>query len=276
MRRPGAWAIASISAIALITVPAVSQQRVVSVAPIDTELDCRLYESWWGWWLVLECRNNFLAIRARIEAALSESGQVMVAGEGRNGRTPAFEMRGVITELGTSEQSFATENSAASVRRAVGRMDVGLVERSSNRIIVARTVTASVVMGSASATDQDSGGSAMSPRAVYDEIQRKLALGAARMVAFHERPLAVTGVDGRDITLNYGGSLIPMGTLVMVQPRSGRPIRYRVVTSLTSGAIAEVDGDAGRVAPGDTVEFIDEDDSQTNGRRFRRQDLPAF
>lgn len=265
------------TALMALPTPAIPQsQRVVTVAPITTEIDCRLYESWWGWWLVLECRNNFLAIRSRLEAALAESGQVTVAGEGRNGRLPAFEIRGVVTELGTSAQSFATSDSASTVQRAVGRMDVGLLERSSNRIVVAKTVTASVVMNSASATDIDRGGSAMSPRAVYDEIQRKLALGAARMVAFHERPLAVTSIDGRDIVLNYGGSLVPIGTLVMVQPPSGRPVRYRVVTSGSTGAIAELDGDPGRIAIGSTVDFIDEDDPQSNGRRFRRQELPGF
>lgn len=265
----------AISALALGTSGANSQNlEAIRIAPIHTPIECRLFESWWGWWMVIECRTNFTAIATRISAAIAETGTVTVAS--RDARPSGLEIRGMVTELGVTNSGFSTRDSTQSVSSAVGRLDVALVDTRSDRVLVARTVAATTEISAIAATDRGADANSMGSRAAYDLIQRKLALGAARMVAFYRRPLQVRAVDGGDITLNHGGAMMPLGSLVMVQPASGRPVRYRIISSGGTGAVAELDGSPGNVAAGQPAEFIEETDDQNNGRRLRRTELPEF
>ena len=262
-----AMAVASVS----VAAPSPARAQSFTVAPIETQLDCRTYFVWWGWWMIVECRNNFLAIRSRIESALSESMGGSVSANDRG----SYEVRGHIAELGVEQTGFSAADSVQNVRRAVGRMDISVIDRRSGRIVVARTVTAQAEIGSYAATQSGGDSNGMSGRAAYDPIQRKLALAAARAVAFHFRPLQVTGVENGDIRLNHGGSIMPMGALVLVQG-SGRPGRYRIIASGAGSALAEADGDVATVSAGQAAEYVEETDPQNQGRRNRRTRLPEF
>ncbi|MBV9883658.1 MAG: hypothetical protein JO276_11670 [Sphingomonadaceae bacterium] len=249
------------------------QAQTVNVGAIVSERACSIYEDFWGMWLVVECRNNFAALRARLQSALAETGRVRPAsGEGRGGR---YQLTGQVTELGVASASAADADYASESNRAVGHLDVQLRDGANGRVVFGATIIRSVDLSSAQAAGGMITASAQSPHAIYDAMQRELALGAARAIAFHFDPLRVTSVDGREVQLNYGTPLLTLGTIVLVPDAGGRPIRYQVTGALPQSAVAEVMGDLGQIAPGTIASVVDRDDPAANGRRFRRVDLPG-
>jgi hypothetical protein len=227
-------ALAAIAAHWVLSAPAAANPTV-AVTEIVAEPECRILESCWGWWMMIECRNNFAPMRMRLESALHESRRFTAAGRG-GGELVAT---GRVTELGLQHSTATGRDYQLSSSRAVATLDLVIQERGSNRTIYAGTVRASVDAGTDIAADGQSFTGEANSRAVYAELQRELALAASRSAAFAVDPLRVVAVDGRAIRLNYGAPLIAVDDAVQVAGDDGVPVHYRVTAVLPETAVAQ-------------------------------------
>lgn len=251
-------------------VPAFAQSgQPIRVAEIRSERDCRLYETYWGGWLILECRNNFAALRDRLQSALAESGRF------RPGAGAGYVVTGAITELGVTSTGSTGRDYGVSSTRATASLDLRVRDSASGRIVYAGTVTKSVEVGMSVATDTGRTDSASSPRAVYAALQREVSLAAARAIAFQVDPLRVTAVSGRQIRLNYGAPLLDIDATIQVADAAGFPVRFRVTNVMPDGVIADLSGSPRQVMPGATAMFIEDSGPGAGMNRFARVELPG-
>lgn len=242
----------------------------VSVDPFRSEKVCTLYESWWGMWLVLECRNNFAAMRDRVRSALAESGRVgIVMGGGR------YSVRGTVTEVGVTSSAGGGATYGVGQNKAFASLDIRLVDSRNGRLVWGGTLTKSVEAGSRINAGAAGFTSASGPQAIYTNLQRELALAAARGVAFHIDPLRVTGVEGDSIQLNYGGPLLALGDQLDVPGAGGgRPVRYRVTSASGGSAWAKAETSGLQPPTGAVATYVDADSAAANVRRMERVELP--
>jgi hypothetical protein len=244
-------------------------QTPISVGTIRAERDCRLFESDWGAWLILECRNNFAALRQRLQSALVESGRFTL-GAGRG----SYVVSGTITELGISAASSAGADYHLAMHRATASFDLRVAD-AAGRTILAATLAPSVEVGSSLTLAGGGATTASSAQAVYDALQRAVALAAARAVAFRIEPLQVAAVSGRRIRLNYGAPLLEPDTVIQVTDANGFPARFRVTETMQGGAVAESTGAAANVAPGAAAILLEGGGPGAGVNRFERVELPG-
>lgn len=247
----------------------VTAQPTVRVGEIVAESECQAFVGCWGLWILVECRNNFAPMQARLQSALHESGRFSAAGAGRGD----YVATGRVTEMGLVSSTASGRDYQLSGSRAVATLDLLVQERSSNRTIYAGTVSASVDAGSGISTDGSSFTEERNARAVYAELQRELALSASRAAAFAVEPLRVTAVSGRQVRLNYGAPLLTLDASVQVADVSGFPVQYRVTGVMPDGAVAEAAVPVS-VAPGALASVIDARDAPGGMNRFPRVELP--
>ena len=116
-------------AAAVAAAPAQSQTLgSVSVGPFKSQKVCSLYADYWGDWLVVECHNNFEALRDRVRSALAESGRLGVTmAPGR------YSVTGTVTEVGVQSTSGGGATYAVGGNRAFAGLDVKLVDTRTGR-----------------------------------------------------------------------------------------------------------------------------------------------
>ena len=255
---------------ALAAAPAQSQTLgSVSVGPFKSQKVCSLYADYWGDWLVMECHNNFAALRDRVRSALAEPGRFGVTmASGR------YSVTGTVTEVGVQSTSGGGATYAVGGSRAFAGLDVKLVDTRTGRLVWGGTVTRSVDAGSYINAGGGGAASSAGPQAIYTSLQRELALAAARGIAFHIDPLRVVAVDGGSVRINYGGPLLELGDELNVVGGDGRPIRYRVTSASGDGAWAKAETTGLQPAPGSPVTFIEKDSAAANARHIERVELP--
>ena len=245
-------------------------QPTISVGAITSQRDCRLYETFWGGWLILECRNNFAALRARLQSALAESGRFRLAtGGGR------YVLTGAITELGVQSGSAGGRDYQVNTSRAVASFDYRLRDTTTGALVRAGTITESVDAAFSMSATGYAGGDAASPRAIYASLQRAVAIATARDAAQQVDPLRVTAVSGRQIRVNYGAPLLSVDDSIQVTNAMGFPVRYRVTQVMPDGAIADAAGDAGGVAVGASASLAAGGGPASGMNRYARVDLPT-
>jgi hypothetical protein len=228
----------------------------------------------WRSWVVKDCQTNFQTLRSAVEGALASTGRLTT---GRGGYTLDITISD-IGETGPAQNapvndpngywtSWGTANATVSfvLKDAAGRnIDGGVVTKT---IEMSRTIdTADFTMrvGEPGAS-------------VYDLMQREVAQLLARKVAFGIDPLRVTAVEDDMIELNYGGALLPQGSIIDVRKSQGLGvIRYRVISATDRNATAQVDGDndTSAIDIGNLGTFIEEDSDAASARRFKRKRLP--
>jgi hypothetical protein len=263
------FALAASLAFAAAASPAAAQPTV-RVGPVRAENDCRVYVSCWGWWMLVICQNNFVPMRARLRSALAESGRLSAA----DGARFDYELTGRITELGLVSNRMSGRDFEVNSTRAVATLDVALRHVASGRVVYAGTVTSAVDAGMDISTDGSSFSNEASARAVYNALQREIALAAARGVAFSLDPLRVTEVQGpRRVRLNYGSPLLELDTNVQVADASGTPVPYRVTAVMPGFAVAEAQIDT-RVAAGAPASVVEQGAGGGQMNRFPRVELP--
>lgn len=245
-------------------------QPTVRIGQVLAENDCRLYVSCWGWWMLVICQNNFEPMRDRLRSALAESGRLSASlGGGAD-----YELTARITELGLVGNNMSGRDFEVNSTRAVATLDVTLRHRSSGRVEYAGTVTAGADAGMNISTDGASFADEASARAVYNELQREIALAAARAIAFRLDPLRVTQVQGpRQVRLNYGSPLLDLDSNIQVADASGVPVQYRVTGVMPGFAVAEAQVDT-RIAVGAAANFVEPATRGGQMNRFPRVDLP--
>jgi hypothetical protein len=228
----------------------------------------------WRSWVVKDCQSNFQTLRAAVEGALASSGRLTT---GRGGYTlditisdigetgparnvPVDDPNGYWTSWGTAKATVSFVLKDAAGRNVDGGVVTKTIEMS--RTIDTQDFTMRVSEPGAS---------------VYDLMQREVAQMLARKVAFGIEPLRVTAAEDDQIELNYGGALLPVGSIIDVRRTQGLGmIRYRVVSASDRTATAEVDGDndTSSIDVGNLATFIEDDSDAASARRFKRKRLP--
>lgn len=250
-------------------------EPAIKVGEIQTDSSCALYESYWGAWLVAECRDNFPDLKARLQSAIVESGKLALSTSsgGRDYPAPNFVVSGRVGGLGMTRSKNSARDYCVGLTTVRAEFDLR-VRDSGGRVVHAATISKEVEVGShvvAGASDCSTNAPA---RASYDALQREIALAAARSLSFHMVPLQATGVQGRRVSLNYGAPLLALGTIVQVDDAGGFPARYRVVATTGGSAIAEPMGAPAEIRIGARASVIEAEDPAANGRRYEKVELP--
>lgn len=229
---------------------------------------------WRSWW-VKDCNDEFATMRASVTAALASSQKLVVGNGGyrvdlalsnlnEGGPAPRTQPVG--------DGGYAVSKSWASVG-----LDVTVIDERSGRVLFGAPFVKKVETGYEIRGAGQVARGRSTDEAMMATMQREVALAVARLVSFSIEPLRVEDVDGYDIRLNYGAPLLSPGDTVMVQGGDRmRPLRYKVISAGAQGAIAEVDGDNSpdTVFAGALVDFVEADDPQAQGRRYRKTRLP--
>jgi len=228
----------------------------------------------WRSWVVKDCQSNFQTLRSAIEGALASSGRLTT---GRGGYT----LDVTISDIGETgparnlpvggPDDYATSWGNASAT-------VSFVLKDSAGRNVDGGVVTKVIEMSRTIDTQDFRMRVSEPGAsVYDLMQREVAQMLARKVAFGIEPLRVTAVEDDLIEVNYGGALLPVGSIIDVRKSQGiGVIRYRVISATDRDATAQVDGDndTSAIDIGNLGTFIEDDSDAASARRFKRKRLP--
>lgn len=255
---------------------AVPARPNVKVAQIESDSDCSIYESYWGYWLVVECRQQFGQLREGIQSAIAETGAMNLSST-RNGvdiPRPDLVITGRVQGLGSEQSTTSAADYCVAATRVKGSLDLRVRDASSNRVIHAATITRSVEVGSETVGGASHCSSGRASRSDYDLLQRELALTAARTIAFKIKPMRVLETNGRSVSVNYGAPMVRLGTILQVMTADGAPAKYRVTSTMGEQSFASPMGAAKLVSPGALADVIDEDDPAANGRRFERVELP--
>jgi len=162
-------------------------QSPIRVGEISSERDCRVYETFWGGWLIVECRNNFAELRTRLQSALAETGRFRLAAGGHV-------VSGTITELRVTSSSAGGRDYQLNVTRAVASFDLRLRD-AGGRTVYAATITRSVEVDSTLSAAGTTSASAASPRAIYAALQREISLAVARTVMVQIDPSRATAAE---------------------------------------------------------------------------------
>jgi hypothetical protein len=213
--------------------------------------------------------------RDRLQSTLLESGVVRLSTNsgGRDMPTPDYVVTG---RVGAPDMAVSTSTA--------GDYCVGGTRLSASFDLRVRDARGSMVFGgvvdaSAEIGSQVVGGeggcSSMTPaNAGMRRLGNALALAAARRIAFTLVPMRVAALEGGQIVLNHGGTLVPLGAIVQIAANGGAPVRYRITASTSASASAAPIGAAEPVAVGAIARLIESDDPQANARRFHKVELP--
>lgn len=250
------------------------QNREGESAAVLTPWFAGFVSKWRSWW-VKDCNDEFATLRASVTAALASSQKLIVG----NGGYRVDLSLSHLNEGGAAPPTRPVGSGGYAVSRSwasVG-LDVTVVDERTGRVLYGAPFVKKVETGYEIRGAGQVALGRSTDEAMMATMQREVALAVARLVSFSIEPVRVEDVDGYDIRLNYGAPLIGVGDTVMVQGSDRmRPLRYKVVSAGAQGAIAEVDGDNSpdQVFPGALVDFVEADDPQAQGRRYRKSRLP--
>lgn len=228
----------------------------------------------WRSWVVKDCQNNFQTLRSAVEGAMASSGRLTT---GRGGYTLDI----TISDIGeTGPAQNAPVNDPNGYQTSWGTANVTVsyaLKDAAGRNIDGGVVTKTIEMSRTIDTADFSMRVSEPGASVYDLMQREVAQMLARKVAFGIDPLRVTAVEDDLIEVNYGGALLPMGSIIDVSKSQGLgAVRFRVISATDRNATAQVDGDndVSAITVGSLGTFVEDDSDAASARRFRRKRLP--
>jgi hypothetical protein len=264
-------------AAALLTaVPSLAQAPGVTVTSMTSTVNCSVYVSFWGNWILSVCNRQFPDMRQRLASAVTEALRASESGMGLAGR--ALTMTGRISGISGSTTTSAGPNFCLSDQSVFATLD-WRIEGLPGTSHLAGTTEKSVNTGFDIATGGGVGpGSCNAGQAsmqTFDRLQTEISRAAARQIALTVTPMRVTAVDERGrIRLNYGAPVLQMGMQVSVGGQLSMPVRYRVLTSGAGFSWAEPYGARGDVRPGERATVIEMDSAEANARRTDYNPLP--
>lgn len=230
----------------------------------------------WRTWLVKDCVDNFASIRTSLEAALAATGKFTI-----RETSGAYTVEGRISEVsGGNEPAPNAPNPGDGYAYATSAMFVNMdvtLRDSKGRIVYGGLLTKHLETGFDVKSGTFRAWGSRSGEGLYTQIQHQVALAVARLVSFRLVPLRVISGEGKKIQLNYGGALMPLGTIVQATSPDGTATMRYLVTSATSDfatAIVDGGGDPSRIIVGSSAIVIEGDDPAANARRFEKVDLP--
>lgn len=278
--------------LAATSAPLAAQSRTVQVGPVTSVETCTYFQnregavaayadhwfagfaaSWRSWW-VKDCQDRFVTFRASLAAALASTGRLKI---GSGGYSVSVSLSN-LNEGRPAPDAGPVGEDGYSISRSWASVGVDLLVRDrGGSVIYGAPFVKKIETGYDIQTGNERSWGTNTGPAMMAEMQSEVALAIARVVTFKIDPLVVTGVDGTDIALNYGSPILKIGDLVSVEGANGlRGLRYKVVSTGSNSAVAEVEGDnaTGAVRPGAPVRFIESDSDEASGRRLRRVPLP--
>jgi curli biogenesis system outer membrane secretion channel CsgG len=232
--------------------------QTVAVVDIQSDRDCRMYESDWGTVVVLQCQRKFREIRDMVETALRKTNKYAIYererlytianerelaavgitnGMGFKARLTGvdFLVYGKITEFSTGSSTVSTRGYTESADDAALAIDLKIVNVRTGRVVYSGDVRETLV------TAQQYDGASVSTQSSMDGartaglLQRAVAIGIAREIATAGYPMVVADADpdGREIVINYGSPLLAKGMQVNVYSVG------RIITDPVTGAVIE-------------------------------------
>lgn len=267
-------------------------RTVIAIGPIATERECKVYGAVsgrsatvtdgyvaanvtsWTTRLYKDCMTQFAGIRTALQSALASTGKISVGAGG-------LQVSGRVSNIARASTGFVDQSSiggesAIADSAYVVSMDVTVRDRA-GRIVYGFPIRKRVETGFAANVSGSSTLSTTDGDGIYGMIQQQIAQAVARALIQRIDPIRVTGVEGRQITLNYGEPIVEFGTIVDVAvPGSASVIRYRVQSALNGAATAlqEGDGDGSRIPAGAIATVIEPESGAANRSRFEKVDLP--
>jgi hypothetical protein len=223
---------------------------------------------------IKDCQSDFGGVRQALEAALASSGAITIAKKGY--RLSARVENAVPVTQGFVDTSLTGKGYGTASEGLKVTMSLKLTD-ANGRSIFGSLVDAQIETGSASIVRGTVAASVSDGEAVYTFLQRELAMVAARKLAFHFKPLQVTGAQGKKVKLNYGGPLLEVGTLLAVTSPDGfSSSRYRVTSVAAGSAIATQLGDANvsSITAGSSALVIEKGDPAANESNLEFVPLP--
>jgi hypothetical protein len=183
-----------------------------------------------------------------------------------------------VVSLGSSQVNRAingTTYGAASSGLGV-TLSLNLADKN-GRIIFGAPILTEIETSYAGASRDTVNTSQSSGEALYTLLQQKMALTAARKIAFHLRPLLVTQGGARRIQLNYGSPLLDVGAMLSItSPDGSSSANYRVTSAGYGTAIAQQlgDADSSGIVPGSRGLMLDRGDPGATRGFLERVELP--
>ena len=228
----------------------------------------------WRTWLVKDCVDHFKSLRTSLQAALAASDTGLIVTTGAADLTASGAISDIRTITGTGFTAAGEGYGTGADKMAVS-FDITVRDRQ-GRILFGAPITKSIDLSSSTYAGNISTGSTESGEGIYAHIQQDVAMAAARAIAFHFRPLTITAINGKTVSLNYGAPYLQLGSIVQIIGNQGGVMRTTVIAAGPGTAVARVEGspNLSEIAPGAAATFIDSEDPAANGRRFEKKELP--
>lgn len=227
------------------------------------------YAREWGSEIQRECTQNFPNIRSTLASSLASVGGMPISAQG-------LTLTGRVTQIGYQSNSLETQSTAVSNDEMIMGVEFQLRDNRGD-IVFGGSILKRVLLASTSNNSENGFVSDGSGTAGFIRAQNEIGFAVARAVLFRFRPLQVVEVDEKELSLNYGAPIVPIGSSIIVQgSRSLRGNRLTVVSAMQGTSIAESDARIrlDDVAPGAIVTFVENDDPAANSRVHRTVDLP--
>jgi len=226
--------------------------------------------------------------RNKLDQILSEQGlQNSLSGNGTQLKIDGVDylIYGSITKKSTEKKTVNTGQFASVSYTSTFGVDIKIVDALSGEIRRAEAIEASVDAGNGVATGNFVNTNVSSDSLV--EAQRVVAKKSAALLAESIFPIRVADVDGSDIYLNYGDSILSVGDQLnivkegrqIIDPDTGKLLGSRqtvlgsveVVSTDSSISIAKFSSDSFNLEPGDLAKIsLTASDSQQNNQRERK------
>jgi hypothetical protein len=265
--------VAAAGALATATPPPISVP-VVKVAEVKSDKSCDLLAASWRW-VLIECDQQFPKLRTALQSALLDSRKVRLSTQsnGRDVVRPDLIVSASVTGLGSSTERASGRDYCLASNKLEGRLDYR-VRRASGEVLYGGSVEKTVEVASDAVAGSSSCGVGASDPGNYEQLEREIALTAARAILFRIAPLRVMDSSEDGIALNYGAPYLRLGDAVDVDGDHGERLRFRVSSSNGSSAFATPDGHHVRVPVSAAVTYVEQDDAANNARRFQKTELP--
>ena len=300
--------------LAILSAPAGAQAlktapiQSIAVSELSSQLDCTIYEessgtdttvtrsrsgvyadpfavvgvnstaqatfSTWKTWYVKDCVDHFPSLKLSLRSALAAARLPLNVTSGK----ADFYLSGALSATSNENGPLITDtDTKLSIRYSRMKIFFNFVVRNNRgQVIYGDQVEASV--------NEDFQVSAMgtvireskSGEGLYSKLEQNMARIVARKIALHLQPIKPISVDKDIIVLNYGDYVLPVGSKLRATNDKGFSVFLNVISSDESSSIANLDGDGSDIKINSDwrITFVDQDNQNYNGRRFRRNDLP--
>lgn len=213
--------------------------QTVAVVDIESEVNCNYFESYWGTFLVVECRKKFAELRTMVETAIVNTNKFSVFERARlytllderalaqirltGGGAYRTRLKGVdfliygkVTEFSRGSSSYSEQRFDMSSGDAALALDLKIVNVRTGQIVYASTVREELQTNASVNTGINSRQTGMDTARTYGLLQRGVAQSIARELTIQGYPPTVAQISGNQIYINYGAPFLTAGMTVDV------------------------------------------------------------